>query len=334
MRIKVEQLNNALQKSLKPIYLISGDEPLQMMEAEDTVRKLARQNGFTEREVFQVERGFDWGLLIQSANSMSLFAEKKIIELRFNSAKPGDAGSKTLCEYCQTLNQDNILIISMPKLDGNAQRSKWFKAIDQVGALVQIWPIEAERLPQWVSQRLQSRRLTANQDAIRLLCEKVEGNLLAAAQEIEKLAINTPANVTVDDILETVADDAKYDVFKLVDAAVLGKQKRAARILRGLKASGEEPVVILWALTREIRSLINMASEKDQGIPLGQVLSKYRVWDKRVPIVKNGLSRFSSKQWSGILRRAIRVDLVIKGVEVGNPWDELLDLSFSMAGNK
>ena len=331
MRIKFDYLQNDLKKGLKPVYLVSGDEPLQQMEACDAIRRMARKQGFSEREVFHVERGFDWGLVFQSANSLSLFAEKKILELRFNSAKPGDAGSKALCEYCQHLNADTLLIITMPKIDAAGQRSKWFKQLDQAGVLIQIWPVEINQLSGWIANRMRQRQLKPGPEAVKLLAEKVEGNLLAAAQEIDKLAINAPATVDIDDIMQAVDDAAKFDVFKLVDAILQANFSRIAHILHGLKATGEEPIYILWALTREIRNMTSMAYAKNQGEALGAVFKKHGVWDKRVPMVKAALARFNEKQWAGLLQQAVKVDQVIKGVKAGNIWDELLDLSLAMS---
>jgi len=332
MRIKYDYLENELKKGLKPAYLVTGDEPLQQMEACDAIRRVARTQGFTEREVFHVERGFDWGQLFLSANSMSLFAEKKILELRFNSAKPGDAGSKGLIEYCQNMNEDKLLIITMPKIDGAGQRSKWFKQLDQSAAIMQLWPLEINQLPGWISNRMRSKSLRPSRDAVLLLAEKVEGNMLAAAQEIDKLAINAPAEVGVEDIMDAVEDAAKFDVFKLVDAILMAEMKRTTRIILGLKAAGEEPIYVLWALTREIRSMTSMAFARQKGEVIGSVLKKHGVWDKRAALVKNALFRLNEKQWSLLLQRVLIVDQVIKGVKKGNAWDELLDLSFAMTG--
>lgn len=334
MRIKPENLSNELKKALQPVYLLTGDEPLQLIESADMLRRVARKQGFTERQVFHVEQGFDWGLLLQEANSMSLFAEKKVLELRFTSPKPGDAGSKAICEYCQRISPDNLLIVSMPKLDKRSQSAKWFKALENNGVVIQSWPIEGGQLSQWIVRRMQSRELTADRDAVSLLTEKVEGNLLAAAQEIEKLSLKAPAKITAEDILESSSDDAKYDVYKLVDAAIAGNYKRFAKILTGLKAGGEAPSLVLWAFTREIRSMVTMSHDVRQGVSLGQVLSKHHVWDNRAAVVKAGLTRFKVDQWLGLLGRAIRVDQVIKGLHNGDVWDELLDLGFSISGKE
>jgi len=332
MRIKPDFLSNDLKKSLHPVYLLTGDEPLQVIESADDIRAVARQQGFSERQVFHVDQSFDWGQLLQEANSMSLFAEKKILELRFTSTKLGDAGSKALSEYCDRLSPDNILLISMPKLDKRSQNLKWFKALDKVGVVIQVWPIEGGNLPQWIVRRMKSRGLTVGRDAAIALAEKVEGNLLAAAQEIEKLSLKAPSMISVDDILESASDDAKYDVYKLVDAAIAGKYKRVATILNGLKAGGEAPSLVLWAFTREIRAMIAMSYEVKQGTSLGQVFKNHRIWDNRASLIKAGLMRFKPDQWLALLSQSIKVDQVIKGIRNGNVWDELLDLGFSMSG--
>ncbi len=332
MRIKPDFLANDLKKSLRPIYLLTGDEPLQLIESADMIRKLARQQGYTEREVFHVDSSFDWGSLLQAANSLSLFAEKKILELRFNSAKVGDVGSKTLIEYCSRISPDNLLIVSMPKIDKRSLGTKWCLAVDGVGAILQVWPIEGNQLIQWIVRRTQSRGLTVTRDVAGLLAAKVEGNLLAAAQEIEKLSLNGVATLSAEDIMESADDDAKYDVFKLVDAAIAGKYQRVAKILSSLEAGGESPVLVLWAFTREIRTMVAVSHDAGQGVPLNKVFSQHRIWDNRANLVKLGLARYKADQWLALLTQAIQVDQIIKGLQRGNDWDALLDLGFSMSG--
>ena len=332
MRIKPDLLSSDLKKLLRSVYLLTGDEPLQVIESADEIRAAARKQGYSERQVFHVDQSFDWGQLLQEANSMSLFAEKKILELRLTSTKLGDAGSKALTEYYDRLSPDNILLISMPKLDKRSQNLKWFKALDKAGAVIQVWPIEGGALLQWIIRRMKSRGLTVARDAASLLAEKVEGNLLAAAQEIEKLSLKAPATIGVDDILESASDDAKYDVYKLVDAALAGKYKRVATILNGLKAGGEAPSLVLWAFAREIRAMVAMSQEVKQGISIAQVFKNHRIWDNRSALIRAGLTRYKSDQWLALLSQSIKVDQVIKGMRGGNVWDELLDLGFSMSG--
>ena len=334
MRLKPDSINNDLKKALRPVYLLTGDEPLQVIESADVIRASARKQGFTERQVFHVDQSFDWGQLLQEANSMSLFAEKKILELRFTSPKVGAIGSKVLIEYCERLSPDNILIISMPKVDKPSQNAKWFKALDNVGAIIQTWSIDGAQLSQWIIRRMEGRGLSVEQNAVTILMDKVEGNLLAAAQEIEKLSLKSPATISVDDILESAGDDAKYDVYKLVDAAIAGKYKRVAKITNGLKAGGEPPTFVLWAFTREIRSMIAMSYELNQGSAIGFVFKKHRIWDNRSTLIKAGLMRFKPDQWLSLLDQTIMIDQVIKGMRMGNVWDELLDLGLTMSGKK
>lgn len=319
---------------LRPVYLLAGDEPLQLMEAGDMISAAAKKAGYVEREVHHVERSFDWGELYQAANAMSLFAEKKLIDLRFTSCKPGDKGSKALIEYCNNLSDSNILILRMPKLEKAVQNSKWCKTIDQVGGIIQIWPVDVDKLPGWIQQRAKAKGLTFSAEAVRLLTEKVEGNLLAAAQEIEKLALNENKQVGVEDLMETVADAARFDVFKLTDSILGGKPVRTAKILAGLKASGEEPILILWALSNEIRTLIRVSGKLGTGKSLPAIFKEERIWDSRQALVKTALQRLRGPLLSDCLRQAMTIDRMIKGMASGNVWDRLMDLSLTMSGKE
>lgn len=333
MQIKPEQLNAALGKGLARIYFVSGDEPLLVQEACDQIRAAARQAGCTEREVHHVEGGFDWQGFLQAGDAMSLFADKKLIELRLPTGKPGDKGSKALQAYAERPSEDNILLIIAGKLEGSAKNTKWYKALDKAGAMVTIWPIDVRQLPGWAMRRMQQKGLQAKQDAVALLVERVEGNLLACSQEIEKLLLlHGPGQVSLEAVMESVADSSRFDVYKLVDAALQGDVARTTRIVHGLKGEGVEPVLVLWALTREIRSMAEMTFEMSKGNSVEQVLGKWRVWEKRKPLVRAGLQRHSLPQWQSILRRAAELDAMIKGRRTGNVWDELLDISLCLGG--
>ena len=333
MKIYPDKLNAHLKGDLLPIYFFSGDEPLQLGEAVDAVRGHARKQGFTEREVMDVERGFDWNELLASSNSMSLFAEKKIIDLRLPTGKPGKEGGATLVEYAQRLPEDTVLLISSGKVDKRSQSAKWYKALDKVGATLQVWPVETKDMPRWVDQRLRFRGLQPEPDAVRLVAERVEGNLLAAAQEVDKLVLlNGKGALSAEQVEAAVADSARFDVFGLVDAALVGDVSRVNRMLDGLRGEGIDPILMLWALTREIRSLVDLAAQIEAGKGIDGVLS--RVWGKRKGPVKAGLQRHNRARWQQMLRRAARLDRVIKGAAVGNAWDELLQLSLMMAGVK
>ncbi|WP_455210746.1 DNA polymerase III subunit delta [Kaarinaea lacus] len=333
MNIRFEDLPTQLNQGLKPVYIISGDEPLQLGEACDAIRQQARAQGFSEREVMHVEKSFDWEQFLAASNSLSLFAEQRLLELRIPSGKPGDKGSKALQQYAQNPAPDTVLLLITGKIEKAAQNSKWYKALDVIGSSLQVWPVEAKMLPQWIRRRMQAKGMRPTAEAATLLAERVEGNLLAAAQEIDKLLLlhgEGPIDFTV--MADSVADSARYDIYGLVDAALGGDNKRVLRMLAGLKAEGAETVLLLWALTREIRSLQAMAKQLEQGERLDQVIAKYRVWPKRKPLVSAGLRRHNSQAWLTMLRRAARLDLMIKGRKTGNVWDELLQLCLIMAG--
>lgn len=323
-----------MEKGLLPVYLVSGDEPLQSGEAVDAIRGAARARGFTERQVMHAEGGFDWNSLLAASDTLSLFAERRIIELRLPGGKPGDAGAKALTAYVERPSPDDLLIIVSGKLDKRQQQSKWFKALDSIGAVIQIWPVEREALPAWIRQRLLARGLQADPDAVALLAERVEGNLLAAAQEVEKLyLLHGQGRIGAAEVGEMVADSARFDIFGLVDAALEGNAERFVRMLQGLRGEGVEPVLVLWALARELRSLANMAWGLSKGEAMEQVLRSHRVWDKRRAAVSAALRRHRGpSRWDRLVARAARIDRIIKGSEPGNAWDELIQLGLLAAG--
>ncbi len=333
MKLRFEQLHDHLQQGLRPVYLLSGDEPLQLGEAADAIRAAARAQGFAEREVMHVEAGFDWSSLAASSNTLSLFAEQRLIDLRLPSGKPGREGGAALADYAANPPPDTVLLISSGKLDKNAAKAKWYKALDAAGVTLQVWPVEAQQLPRWVAQRMRSRGLNATPEAAQLLAERVEGNLLAAAQEVEKLhLLYGETNIDAEMVEQGVADSARYDIFELVDTALLGDAARVARVMEGLQGEGVEPILILWALVREIRALEEMAWEIEHGGNVEQAMKSRWVWQKRQPAVRAGLQRHNQRRWSQLLRRAVRIDRMVKGAEQGNPRDELLQLALLMAG--
>jgi len=331
--MRFEQLASHLQQGLQPLYLISGDEPLQLMEAADAIRQRAREQGFAEREVLHVEAGFDWNSLLAVSGSLSLFAEQRLIELRLPTGKPSKEGSKALSEYASNLPPDTVLLITSGKLDRSAQNSKWYKALDGAGVTLQVWPVEPGALSGWVMQRMRSRGMQPSPEAAQLLAERVEGNLLAAAQEVEKLRLlYGDGPVSAEQVEEGVADSARYDIFELVDTALVGDAARTSRVIEGLRAEGVEPILVLWALLREVRAMAQMAEELSHGANVDAVMGQFRIWDKRKGPVRAGLKRHNLKRWLALLRRGGRIDRMIKGSESGNPWDELLQLALLMAG--
>lgn len=332
-KLRPDQLTGALRKKLAPVYIVSGDEPLLAQEACDQIRATARKQGFSERELHHVEAGFDWEQLLTSANSLSLFAERKILELRIDNGKPGDKGGKALITYCENPAEDTLLLIVTPKLDGSAQRSKWFKAVEKVGDFVQIWPIVGPQLPRWIDQRIQQAGMRASREAIDLLAARIEGNLLAAAQEVEKLKLlASDGEITADMIAGSVADSARYDVFTLTDKALHGDARAAIKTLHGLKGEGTDATVVLWALAREIRTLNQMANALQQGQAFDRAAKANGVWDKRKPLVNGALRRLKLNQLNMLLRKANGIDKAIKGMRNADVWDELMDLTLNLSG--
>ncbi len=334
MRLRPDQIQSQLEQQLVPVYLISGDEPFQLEQVSHSIRARAEALGHHERQVMHVDRSFDWQQLSAAADALSLFAAKRLLELRLPTGKPGDAGGKALIRYCGNPPADTVLLIVAGKLEKAQQNTKWFKALEQAGVVVQVWPVEAARLPAWISQRMQLRDMQPTPEALAMLADRVEGNLLAADQELEKLRLLTGGGtVDAEQVAAAVSDSARFDVFSLVDTALLGESERAVRILYGLRSEGVEPVLVLWALAREIRSLTGMSRALQQGEAMGQVLAQYRVWDKRKRPVQAALKRYPLKRWQGLLWQVGEIERVIKGQAAGKPWDELLQLSLKMAGS-
>ncbi len=339
MKLNPAQLGKHLQGTLAPVYVVSGDEPLLCQEACDAIRAATRQQGFAERQVFNAEANFDWGNLLQAGASLSLFADKRLLELRLPSGKPGDKGAAALLEYLARPAEDCVLLISLPKLDGSTQKSKWAKALidGPHSQFLQIWPVDAQQLPQWIRQRLSQAGLSASQEALEMIAARVEGNLLAAAQEIEKLKLLAEgAQIDAGTVQAAVADSARYDVFGLIDAALGGDAAHALRMLDGLRGEGMEPPVILWALARELRLLAGIAQQYGQGVPLEKAFSAARppVWDKRRPLLSKALQRHPSERWGQLLREAQRIDAQIKGQAPGDAWSGLAQLTLSLCGQR
>jgi len=333
MRLRLETLSGHVQQPLLPIYWVSGDEPFQLDEACNQLRRAAQQQGYTERQVYHVDRGFSWEQLRHSADSLSLFAERKLIELRLPSGKPGNDGSKALQEYAAAAPADTLLLVISGKLEPATQKSKWFTAIENSGAWLQIWPIEAARLPQWIAQRMRIRNMQASPEALRLLSDRIEGNLLAADQELEKLLLlYGPCRIDVPEVQAAVTDSARFDVFGLVDEALNGHSERLSRILFGLRAEGVEAVLVLWALAREIRGLAQIARQCASGGNVEQVMATFRVWDKRKPLIRKALSRGKTADWESMLQTCGQLDRLVKGQGTGRVWDELLELALTVAG--
>jgi len=331
MQIKFEQLAGHLNKSLASCYLISGDETLLVQEAADAIRHQARVAGCTEREVIDVGAAGDWQQLLQSAGSLSLFADRKLIELRLPSGKPGTEGSKALVEYL-AMNSDDILLIIAGKIDRQSQRAKWYTAIDKAGVIMTVWPINRRELPRFLAQRLQNAGLKPDREAVELLCERVEGNLLAAVQEIEKLKLlATGDRVTVQTVLDSVLDNARYSSFGLADTALAGDARGALRTLRGLEAEATQAPSVLWALARDITLLGQIDEDLQRGTSINQSMTQRGVWRSRLNLIQGAYSRHTSASIKQLQHLAFEADCAAKGFRKGNPWHTLDQLIVLLA---
>ena len=335
MRLRLEQLGGQLARQLAPLYLIYGDEPLLVQEALDAIRSAARTRGYSERVCLTVEAGFDWNRFWESAVSPSLFAERRLMELYLGGAKLDEAGGKILQAYANRPAEDVLLLLSAGKLDAGAQKSAWFSALEAAGIVVPVWPIEASQLPAWIEQRMRAQGLLPTPAAIALLAERVEGNLLAAAQEIARLQLLFGGGaITAEQLLAVVGDSARYSVYDLVDAALAGQVERVVRIVYGLRDEGVEPVLVCWALHREIRLLALLAFASAQGQALEGEMARNKVWEKRKPLLRRALQRLPVRVCRRLLDRCAHLDQLIKGVATGNAWDEILNLALSLAGRE
>lgn len=313
---------------LRPAYLIAGAEHLLVLEAVDGLRARAKELGYLERDVLDVEAGFDWNRLADAGRSLSLFASRKLIDLRLPTGKPGKEGSAAIVEYCQAPPEDTVLLISAndwsSKHDG-----AWSKAVERIGTFVPVWPLKPAELPDWIGARMASRGLRATPDAIALLAERVEGNLLAASQEIDKLALlHAGATIDLETLEAGVADDARYDVFRLADAAIGGDAGRALHIVAGLRAEGEELIPLLGWLLTQLRLLLRLASAPNADA----ALRNERIWPQsREGLFRRALKHSDRLHWERCLDQAGRIDRIAKGRGDGDGWRELERLVAAIA---
>ena len=327
MRITTEQLAQNLKRALAPLYIVYGDEPLLALEAADRIRARAREDGHTEREVLTAEQHFDWSQLRVSGHSQSLFATRRILELRIPNGKPGVDGSQALQQFASDLPPDTVSLISLPDVDWRAQKAAWFGALDAAGVMVEAAQVKRDKLPAWLASRLKAQDQTADGETLEFLANKVEGNLLAAYQEVQKLALLFPAGpLSFNQIKESVLDVARFDVFDLGGIVVAGDALQLARVLDGLKGEGAAPPLILWSVTEEIRAIGRVLALMASGRPLQQALRDARIWGRRQQLIERNIGRYTAKQIEAALVHAARIDRMVKGLARGDVWDELLQL--------
>jgi DNA polymerase-3 subunit delta len=336
MRIAPQQLDGTLARGLAPVYLLFGDEPLQLGEAAAAIRERARAQGFTERTVLEHGRDFDWSALAGEAGNLSLFAERRLIELRIGGDKGGDKlgqdGGKAIRAHCERPPEDVLLLVIAPGLDAKSVKAKWAEALDRIGVIVQVRPPQGRQLAQWLDARLRRAGFQPDCDAVALLAERVEGNLLAADQEITKLGLlREPGPLTAEGLLEAVTDSARYGLFDLADAAVAGDRSRVDRIVRGLAAEDTPQPLVLWVLAREVRKLAAVAFAQVNRQDLGPVMRTHQVWDSRRPAVLAAARRLGLRRLWRLLARCADADLAIKGRLDQDPWTLLAEVAEGLA---
>ena len=332
MKIRANQLSSHLKKSLAPCYLVTGDEYLLVAEALDAIRDTARERGFGNRELHVAMAGFDWEQLMAGASNMSLFAEQRIVELRLPTGKPGRAGGQAIVDLVEQAGPELLFIVTAPKLDKGTANSKWAKTLDKKGVSLDIWPIGPRELPGWIAHRMRQAGLKPDRDAVAMIADRVEGNLLAAGQEVEKLRLLLGEGpVTAADVARAVADSSRFDVYKLADAAVAGDAARAIRILGGLRAEGIEPVIVMWALSRELRTLASLDDAVRQGTDLGSAMQAARVWRSREGLLRSCIGRHQQGDFHRLLKASGRADAAAKGQRFGDPWQMAADIVIGMA---
>ena len=334
MQLRPDQLTAHLQKGLRPLYALWGDEPLLVQEAADAIRAAARAAGHTERQVHTVSGAhYNWSGLLGASQAMSLFADKQIIEIRIPSGKPGKEGSEALQRYCALNSDDTVTLVTLPRLDGTQQKSGWFTALDGAGMTLKFDPIDRKVLPQWIAQRMavQGQRVQggeAGQRTLAFFADRVEGNLLAAHQEIQKLGLLFPAGeLSFEQIESAVLNVARYDVFKLGEAVLAGQVERALRMLDGLQAEGEAAVLVHWTLSEDIRSLKRVRDAMAAGRPLPMALREARVWGAKERLVERAVPLFTDNAVAALLQAAQVCDGLVKGLRhpdwPADAWDGL-----------
>ena len=331
MQLRAEQLAAHLARELASVYVVHGDEPLIALEAADAVRAAARKRGFSDREVFEPGRSFDWSELTHSLASLSLFGGKKIVELRLPGGKPGAQGGEAIAQYCERPSPEVLLLVSLPRLDRMSQGTAWFGALSSAGVLIDVWPVERSRLPAWISERLARQGQRAPREALEFLADRVEGNLLAAHQEVQKLSLVAPeGELSLDTVRDAVANVARYDAYTACEAMLAGDAARYVRVIDGLKSEGEAATLVLWTLSEELFALARIQAGAAAGRSLDELLRENRVWGPRQRPMKSAASRVPAAAVERALAHAAAIDRAIKGVGAGEPWDEFLKLGVGL----
>jgi DNA polymerase-3 subunit delta len=316
-----------------PLYVIHGDEPLGALEAGDAIRAAARKAGCDDRDVLVVEPGFKWDAFLAANANMGLFGSRKLVDLRIPNGKPGTEGGKALEEYVANPNPDNVTLVTLPRLDRATQNSAWFTALSGAGVTIAVQPLDRSDLPRWIASRLARQNQRAGHDVIEYLAEQCEGNLLAARQEIEKLALLLPAGeLALAAVEQATADVARYDVFQLSEAWLAGDAARAMRILAVLRAEGEPVTLAVWQVAEDLHALARVQDEVRGGMSMMTALRDARVWGRRQNAMERAARRVAPEPLAAMTMAAARLDALSKGLGRGDPWDDLAALALTLAG--
>jgi DNA polymerase-3 subunit delta len=320
-------------RGLAPLYTVFGDEPLLALEATDRIRAKARDDGYSEREVLTAEQHFDWSQLRVSAQSQSLFASRRILELRIPGGKPGNEGSQALQDFCAHLPAETLTLIHLPGIDWRGQKASWFGALAAAGVMVEAKQVARSALPAWLAERLKTQQQRADEETLEFIADRVEGNLLAAYQEVQKLALLfPPGKLTFEQVRESVFDVARFGVFDLGATLIAGDAQHLARVLDGLQGEGAAPPLALWAITEEIRAVGKLLAGLAAGRPMQQAMRDARIWGQaRQSLMQRHIRHFTTQQIEAALMHAAGIDRVIKGLAPGDVWDELLQLGLRFA---
>lgn len=333
MKLTYFQLTSHLAKQLAPIYIISGDDILLKNDALSMLRKKCKQSGFTERVRLHPESSTRWGQLYSILNSNSLLAEKQLIEIDLRDSLPTKTATTTLAEYAIQPNPNVVLVIDINKIDTKMAKLAWLQALIKVGIHVTIWPLQREQLPRWIMDRARKYKLNIELNAATLLADYVEGNLVAAGQYLEKLyLLQFSGTIRVEQIQKIVADESRFTIFDLTNALVEQNASRALHILSSLQEEGVEPIMILWAITRELRTLAAMANEIEQGAALATIFQKFRIFSQRQSAIRKVLLKFKAEDYGYYLLTAGNIDRILKGGMLGNAWLALQNLCAQFTG--
>ena len=333
MQIKLQDLATHLARGMQSLYVVHGDEPLLALEAADAVRAAARAAGAIDREVLVVEPGFKWDAFLGANANASLFGDRKCVDLRIPSGKPGTEGAKALVAYAANPNPDNVTLVTLPRLDRAAQTSEWFETLAEAGVTIAVYPVERDALPGWISARLARQKQRASRETLTFLAEACEGNLLAARQEIEKLALLLPEGELDHAAVEqAVADVARFDIFELSEAWLAGDASRAVRILRALQAEGDAPTLPIWQLSEDVHAIAMVTAMIRSGTPASAAVRNARVWGKRQAALERAVNRIAGSTVASLLVALARLDALAKGIGMGNAWDELETLALTLSG--